>query len=237
MSLILVVEDDPIVRTTVEYALKRAGFDVLAAEDGSSGLDLALARHPDLILLDLMLPGIDGYRFAEQVRQADPDVAIIMVTALDQPRDKVRGLDAGADDYVTKPFSMDELLARIRANLRRVRERRVLEIARTIEVGDLVIKPNDLVVTVDGRPAKLRLKEFQLLVALASNPGALMSRERLSREVWGYEFMSSSRTIDVHIRRLRQAIEEPSRYRYIHTVHGVGYRFEPRLKSEHAERV
>lgn len=237
MSLVLVVEDDPIIRTTVEYALKRAGFEVLAAEDGSSGLEMALARHPDLILLDLMLPGIDGYRFAEQVRQADPDVAIIMVTALDQPRDKVRGLDAGADDYVTKPFSMDELLARIRANLRRVRERRVLEIARTIEVGDLVIKPNDLVVTVDGRPAKLRLKEFQLLVALASNPGALMSRERLSREVWGYEFMSSSRTIDVHIRRLRQAIEEPSRYQYIHTVHGVGYRFEPRLKSEHAERA
>lgn len=237
MSLILVVEDDPIIRTTVEYALKRAGFEVLAAEDGTSGLEAALARHPDLILLDLMLPGIDGYRFAEQVRQADPDVAIIMVTALDQPRDKVRGLDAGADDYVTKPFSMDELLARIRANLRRVRERRVLEIARTIEVGDLVIKPNDLVVTVDGRPAKLRLKEFQLLVALASNPGALMSRERLSREVWGYEFMSSSRTIDVHIRRLRQAIEEPSRYQYIHTVHGVGYRFEPRLKSENAERT
>lgn len=235
MSLILVVEDDPIIRTTVEYALKRAGFEVLAAEDGTSGLEMALARRPDLILLDLMLPGIDGYRFAEQVRQADPDVAIIMVTALDQPRDKVRGLDAGADDYVTKPFSMDELLARIRANLRRARERRVLEISRTIEVGDLVIKPNDLVVTVDGRPAKLRLKEFQLLVALASNPGALMSRERLSREVWGYEFMSSSRTIDVHIRRLRQAIEEPSRYRYIHTVHGVGYRFEPHLKSEHAE--
>ncbi|MBC7265912.1 MAG: response regulator transcription factor [Coriobacteriia bacterium] len=232
MSLILVVEDDPIIRTTVEYALKRAGFDTLTAEDGQHGLDLALKMHPDLVLLDLMLPGLDGYRFAEQIRQADRDVAIIMVTALDQPRDKIRGLDAGADDYVTKPFSMDELLARIRANLRRVRERKVLENAKTIEVGDLVIRPNDLVATVDGQPAKLRLKEFQLLVALASNPGALMSRERLSREVWGYEFVSSSRTIDVHIRRLRQAIEEPSRYRYIHTVHGVGYRFEPRPKSE-----
>ncbi|MCX8007393.1 MAG: response regulator transcription factor [Coriobacteriia bacterium] len=237
MSLILIVEDDPIIRTTVDYALKRAGFDTLTAEGGPAGLALALEKHPDLILLDLMLPGLDGYRFAEQVRQTDKDVAIIVVTALDQPRDKVRGLDAGADDYVTKPFSMDELLARIRANLRRVRERRVLEMSRTIEIGDLVIRPNDLVVTVDGKPAKLRLKEFQLLVTFASNPGSLMSRERLSREVWGYEFMSSSRTIDVHIRRLRQAIEEPSRYEYIHTVHGVGYRFEPRLKVEHAQRT
>jgi DNA-binding response OmpR family regulator len=237
MSLILVVEDDPIIRTTVEYALKRAGFDVLVAEDGQRGLELALGKHPDLVLLDLMLPGLDGYRFAEQVRQADKDVAIIMVTALDQPRDKIRGLDAGADDYVTKPFSLDELLARIRANLRRVRERRVLENSQTLEIGDLVIKPNDLLVTVGGRPAKLRLKEFQLLVSLASNPGALMSRERLSRDVWGYEFVSSSRTIDVHVRRLRQAIEEPSRYHYIHTVHGVGYRFEPRPKPGTAERA
>lgn len=230
MSLILVVEDDPIIRTTVEYALKRAGFDVLTADDGDRGLSLALERHPDLILLDLMLPGLDGYRFAERVRKADTDVAIIMVTALDQPRDKIRGLDVGGDDYVTKPFSMDELLARVRANLRRVRERRVLEDPQVIEVGDLKIRPNDLLVTVHGEPTKLRLKEFQLLVTLASNPGALMSRERLAREVWGYEFVSSSRTIDVHIRRLRQAIEESSNYTYIHTVHGVGYRFEPRPK-------
>jgi DNA-binding response OmpR family regulator len=237
VSLILVVEDDPIIRTTVEYALKRAGFDALTAEDGNRGLSLALEKHPDLIVLALLPPGLDGYRFAEQVRKTDNDVAIIMVTALDQPRDKIRGLDAGADDYVTKPFSMDELLARIRANLRRVRERQVLENPQTIEVGDLKIKPNDLVVTVDGTPAKLRLKEFQLLVALASNPGALMSRERLAREVWGYGFVSSSRTIDVHIRRLRQAIEEPSGYTYIHTVHGVGYRFEPRPKPGTAERA
>lgn len=232
MARILVVEDDPIIRTTVAYALKRAGFETLESGDGAEGLDLALNVRPDLVVLDLMLPGLDGYRFAEEVRRSDQDVAIIMVTALDQERDKVRGLDAGADDYLTKPFSMEELLARVRANLRRVRERAVLATDEVIEVGDLVIEPGEFRVTVAGAPQRLRLKEFQLLVALARNAGSLMSRQKLASEVWGYDFLPSSRTIDVHIRRLRQAIEDSSAYVYVHTVHGVGYRFEPRLKSE-----
>ncbi len=231
MSRVLIVEDDLIIRQTVEYALRRAGFDTLSAAEGPAGLLLALEQLPDLILLDLMLPGIDGYEFAEQLRRKDRDVAIIMVTALDQERDKVRGLDAGADDYITKPFSMEELLARVRANLRRVRERQVLAEERVIEVGDLVIEPAQVRVTVAGHPARLRLKEFQLLLALASNPGLLMSRQRLASEVWGYDFLPSSRTIDVHIRRLRQAVEDPSAFAYIHTVHGIGYRFEPTLKA------
>jgi DNA-binding response OmpR family regulator len=231
MARILVVEDDPIIRQTVTYALKRAGFETLASADGIEGLDLATAERPDLIVLDLMLPGIDGYRFAEEVRRTNGEVAIIMVTALDGERDTVRGLDAGADDYLTKPFSMEELLARVRANLRRVRERSVLEADEIIEVGDLAIEPAQLRVSVAGSPAKVRLKEFQLLIALARNSGTLMSRQRLAREVWGYEFLPSSRTIDVHIRRLRQAVEEPSAYRYIHTVHGVGYRFDPQPRE------
>lgn len=231
MSKILIVEDDPIIRQTVEYALRRAGFETLAAADGIEGLQLAIGQLPDLILLDLMLPGIDGYAFAEQLRAKDKDVAIIMVTALDQERDKVRGLDSGADDYITKPFSVEELLARVRANLRRVRERQVLTAEKVIETGDLVIEPAQVRVTVAGKPARLRLKEFQLLVALASNPGLLMSRQRIASEVWGYDFLPSSRTIDVHIRRLRQAIEDPSAFVYIHTVHGVGYRFEPTPKA------
>lgn len=226
MTRILVVEDDPIIRQTVEYALRRAGFQAHGTGDGAEGLALARREPPDLILLDVMVPGVDGYRFAEEIRRTDTNVAIIMVTALDQDRDKVRGLDAGADDYLTKPFSMDELLARVRANLRRVRERQVLETDEVIEVGDLVIEPGQFRVTVAGVPARLRLKEFQLLVALARNPGNLMSRQVLAREVWGYEFLPSSRTIDVHIRRLRQAIEDASAYRYVHTVHGIGYRFE-----------
>jgi len=234
MARVLIVEDDPIIRQTVEYALRRAGFETLSSADGAEGLRVARGERPDLILLDLMLPGLDGYQFAEAVRTADAEVAIIMVTALDQERDKVRGLDAGADDYLTKPFSMEELLARVRANLRRVRERKVLSTDETLEIGDLVIEPGQFRVTVAGKPASLRLKEFQLLVALARNSGNLMSRQVLAREVWGYEFLPSSRTIDVHIRRLRQAVEDPSAYRYVHTVHGIGYRFEPQLKSTDA---
>jgi len=229
---ILVVEDDPIIRQTVDYALRRAGFDTRTSGDGLEALEMARELPPDLILLDLMLPGIDGFEFASQVRRADTDVAIIMVTALGEERDKVRGLDAGADDYITKPFSIDELLARVRANLRRVRERAVLEADETIRIGDLIIEPSQLRVFVGAEQVKLRLKEFQLLLALAKEPGKLMTRQRLAREVWGYDHLASSRTIDVHIRRLRQAVEDVSDYVYVHTVHGVGYRFEARPKVE-----
>lgn len=232
MARILVVEDDPIIGQTVEYALRRAGFEATVCQDGAEALDVAREEFPDLILLDIMLPGMDGYAFAESFRRLDKETAIIMVTALDQERDKVRGLDAGADDYITKPFSMEELLARVRANLRRVREREVLSESEPISTGDLVIEPSELRVAVAGQLARLRLKEFQLLVALARNEGSLQTRQKLAQDVWGYEFLPSSRTIDVHIRRLRQAIEDPSDYYYVHTVHGMGYRFEPVLKSE-----
>jgi len=211
----------------VDYALRRAGFDTRLSGDGREALSLALSDPPDLILLDLMLPGMDGFTFAEQIRKTDTTVAIIMVTALDQPGDKVRGLDAGADDYLTKPFSMDELLARVRANLRRVRERAVLDADERIEAGDLVIEPSQLRATVAGVPLRLRLKEFQLLLALAREPEKLKSRQQLAAEVWGYDHLASSRTIDVHIRRVRQAIEDASAFDYIQTVHGVGYRFSP----------
>jgi DNA-binding response OmpR family regulator len=231
MSTILVVEDDPIIRQTVEYALKRAGFQTHSTGDGAQALDLAEKTEPDLVLLDLMLPGLDGYQIAERLRATDRETAIIMVTALDTERDKVRGLDAGADDYLTKPFSMEELLARVRANLRRVRTRETLNDDRTLETGDLVVEPKSFRASVAGAPAKLRLKEFQLLHAMAKREGQLCTREMLAEEVWGYEHMTSSRTIDVHVRRLRQAIEDPSAYTYIQTVHGMGYRFEPVAKA------
>lgn len=231
MARILVVEDDPIIRQTEEYALKRAGFEVTSSADGIAGLEIALTWKPDLIVLDLMLPGLDGLRFAEEVRRTSSDVAIVMVTALDSERDTVRGLDAGADDYIGKPFAMEELLARVRANLRRVRSRVLAEDNEVIAVGDLAIEPGELRATVAGNPANLRLKEFQLLLALARNAGSLMSRQRLAAEVWGYGHLATSRTIDVHIRRVRQAVEEDSAYTYIHTVHGAGYRFEARPKT------
>ncbi len=232
MASILVVEDDPIIRQTVEYTLKRAGFSVQSVADGSLALSVAERFRPDLIVLDLMLPGMDGYQIAERLRETDKETAIVMVTALGTERDKVRGLDAGADDYLTKPFSMEELLARIRANLRRVRAKETLADDRVIEVGDLVIEPKSFRVSVAGTPTRLRLKEFQLLVALAQREGQLMTRQILAEEVWGYEHLPSSRTIDVHVRRLRQAVEDPSDYVYVHTVHGMGYRFEPILKSD-----
>jgi DNA-binding response OmpR family regulator len=231
MSTILLVEDDPIIRQTVEYALRRAGFDTHSTGDGAQALDLAQRTSPDLVLLDLMLPGMDGYQIAERLRAVDKETGIIMVTALDTERDKVRGLDAGADDYLTKPFSMEELLARVRANLRRVRSRATLKDDQTIEIGDLAIEPRSFRASVAGTPAKLRLKEFQLLHAMAKREGQLCTREMLAEEVWGYEHMTTSRTIDVHVRRLRQAIEGPSAYVFIHTVHGMGYRFEPVAKS------
>jgi DNA-binding response OmpR family regulator len=231
VSTVLVVEDDPIIRQTVEYALKRAGFDVHSAADGDAAVELARKTMPDAVLLDLMLPGKDGYEVAALLRETDKETAIIMVTALDSDRDKVRGLDAGADDYITKPFSMDELLARVRANLRRVRTRENLADNTVIEIGDLVVDPASFQASVAGHPARLRLKEFQLLLTMARRPGLLNTREALAEQVWGYEHLASSRTIDVHVRRLRQAIEDPSAYVYIHTVHGMGYRFEPQLKS------
>ena len=229
---ILVVEDDPIIRQTVDYALRRAGFTTRTSGDGVEALGMAQSDPPDLILLDLMLPGIDGFEFADRIRRTDAEVAIIMVTALSQQGDKVRGLDAGADDYITKPFSTEELLARVRAYLRRVRERAVRQTGQTIEIGDLVIEPAELRARVSGVAVKLRLKEFQLLLALARDPGRLLTRQRLAQEVWGYDHLASSRTIDVHIRRLRQAIEDESAFVYIHTVHGAGYRFDAAPKSE-----
>jgi DNA-binding response OmpR family regulator len=235
MSTILVVEDDPIIRQTVEYALRRAGFDTSSTGDGAQALTLAEQVDPDLVLLDLMLPNMDGYQIAERLRATDREVSIIMVTALDAERDKVRGLDAGADDYLTKPFSMEELLARVRANLRRVRSRATLNDDREIAMGDLLIEPKSFRASVAGTPIKLRLKEFQLLHAMAKREGQLCTREMLAEEVWGYEHMTSSRTIDVHIRRLRQAVEDSSAFQFIHTVHGMGYRFEPIAKSEHDE--
>jgi len=232
LASILVVEDDPVIRQTVDYALRRAGFETVTSANGLEALEIARAFRPDLILLDLMLPGIDGYMFAQNLRETNRSTPIIIVTALDQENDKVKGLDAGADDYITKPFSMEELLARVRANLRRVREREVLQSNTAIEAGDMIIEPSQLSVHVSGAPVKLRLKEFQLLVSLASEPGILKTRQHLAQEVWGYEFLPSSRTIDVHIRRLRQAIEDPSEFLYVHTVHGVGYRFAPIPKVE-----
>lgn len=229
MPNILLVEDDQTIRLTVEFALTRAGYAVTATADGIDALRAAHETSPDLVLLDLMIPGKSGLEVARELRAQGNEVPIIMVTALDREQDKIAGLDAGADDYVTKPFSTEELLARIRANIRRAQAPG----AQTgrIEVGELAIDTDAMRVCISGQPVELRSKEYALLVALASQPGALCTRQWLAREVWGEDFLSTSRTIDTHVRRIRKAIERDG-WTYIQTAHGMGYRFEPRAPKD-----
>ena len=227
---VLLVEDDAVILNTLAYNLDRQGFGVQKATSGAEALKLARKLRPDLILLDVMLPGESGIRVCEKIREEDQEVVIVMVTAKDAEEDKVQGFEAGADDYVTKPFGMKELVARINANLKRSTG---LPGARgkIIEAGDLWLDTKNFTARVKGEPMNLRLKEFELLVALASQPGELRSREELAKEVWGHAGVGSSRTIDVHIRRIRASIAQ-SDYEYVHTARGLGYRFDACPKGE-----
>lgn len=231
MARILIIEDDFTIRQSIEYALRRTGYEVKSLNTGTGAPQIIGEFAPDLIVLDLMLPGMSGFEIAEAVRAKDTETAIIMVSALDENEDKLAGFSLGADDYVSKPFSMEELLARIQANLRRVDTSSFAKSDEILHVGDLVIDPRSYKVTVAGEPVTLRTKEFQLLYTLARNLEQLSTREELAQTVWGYEHLSSSRTIDVHIRRLRALIEELSDYDYIQTVYGQGYRFVPTKKE------
>jgi DNA-binding response OmpR family regulator len=225
---ILIVEDDEVITGTLAYNLSRHGFGVKGATTGAEALRIARKMRPDLILLDIMLPGESGIEVCERIRARDQDVVIVMVTAKDAEEDKVRGFEAGADDYVTKPFSMKELVARINANLKRSETG---QRGKILEAGDLQLDTKNFTARVEGEPLDLRLKEFELLAALASAPGELKSREELAKGVWGHAGVGSSRTIDVHIRRIRAALEEKSSYQYIHTARGLGYRFEAKPKD------
>ena len=225
---ILIVEDDEVIMGTLAYNLSRAGYGVSQAATGAEALRLARKMRPDLILLDVMLPGESGIELCERIRELDEQVVIVMITAKDSEEDKVRGFEAGADDYVTKPFGMKELQARINANLKRSETGHR---GRVIEAGDLQLDTKNYTASIEGERLDLRLKEFELLAALASSPGELKSREELAKEVWGHAGVGSSRTIDVHIRRIRAALEERSSYDYIHTARGLGYRFEAKSRA------
>ena len=189
---------------------------------------MARKMRPNLVLLDVMLPGESGIEVCERIRERDQAVVIVMITAKDAEEDKVRGFEAGADDYVTKPFGMKELVARINANLRRIE---VGQRGKILEAGDLQLDTKNFTARVKGDLLDLRLKEFKLLAALASEPEKLKSRVELAKEVWGHAQVASSRVIDVHIRRLRASLEERASYEYIHTVRGHGYRFQVRPKN------
>src|SRR5215210_2487514 len=227
LTQVLLVEDDAVILNTLAYNLGRHGFGVHKAASGAEALKLARKLRPDLILLDVMLPAESGIRVCEKIREEDQEVVIVMVTAKDAEEDKVQGFEAGADDYVTKPLGMKELVARINANLKRSAAAPGAR-GKILEAGDLWLDTKNFTARVNGETLNLRLKEFELLVALASQPGELKSREELAKEVWGHVGVGSSRTIDVHIRRIRAALEEKSSYEYIHTARGLGYRFEPK---------
>ena len=221
---ILVVEDEQDIANIISFNLKRNGFDTLVAYDGPTGLKMALEQAPDLILLDVMLPGMDGFEICRRVR-AQSQVPIIMLTAREEESDKILGLELGADDYVTKPFSNRELIARIRANMRRFSAAEA-PAAKAAGHKGLEISEEDTAVYKDGKPIDLSVREFDILSYLAAEPGRVVSREELMEKVWGFEYYGDLRAVDVAIRRLREKIEdEPAQPKYIITKRGLGYYF------------
>lgn len=231
---VLVVEDEPTLLETLEYNLVRQDYEVFTAADGRTALDLARQERPDVVVLDIMLPGIDGIEVCRVLRQ-EMSVPILMLTARDEEVDKIVGLEVGADDYMTKPFSMRELMARVKALLRRerlIREELSVENGGPVETeqltfGDLAIDLTRREVTLDGESLHLKPREYELLVFLARNRGMVLSRDLILERVWGWDYGGGSRTVDVHVHWLREKIEpDPKNPTRIVTVRGVGYRFE-----------
>ena len=235
---LLIVEDEPTLLETLKYYLERQGYEVVTASDGVQALSTARTEKPDLVILDVMLPGLDGFEVCRILRQ-EMNLPILMLTAKDEEVDKIVGLEVGADDYLTKPFSMRELLARVRAHLRRVRLlREELESSGQADhespnggvvfsFGDLVIDESRREIRRDDDVLALKPKEFELLLFLARNRGIALGRSLILERVWGWDFDGGSRTVDVHIRWLREKIEvDPSYPSRILTVRGIGYRFD-----------
>lgn len=222
---ILVVEDDRALSVGLDLNLSAEGYRVLVARDGARGLALALEERPDLIVLDLLLPNLDGYEVLERLRARGHDTPVIILSARGEEQDKVKGLKVGADDYVTKPFGLAELLARIEAALRR--RRHVREDGNWVRFGRVAMERNGRQVWRESVPVALTAREYELLDYFASHPGRTVSRERLLEVVWGYDYDGTVRTIDNFVRSLRVKLEEdPAKPRHLVTVHGVGYRFD-----------
>jgi two-component system response regulator RegX3 len=227
VARVLVVEDEEAFSDALSYMLRKEGFEVFVAGTGTSALTEFERSGADIVLLDLMLPEMSGTEVCRQLRQRS-HVPIIMVTARDSEIDKVVGLELGADDYVTKPYSPRELVARIRAVLRRQAVDPAERSAPTLTAGPVRMDVERHVVTVDGQPVQLPLKEFELLELLLRNAGRVLTRGQLIDRVWGADYVGDTKTLDVHVKRLRSKVEpEPSAPRYIVTVRGLGYKFEP----------
>ena len=228
---VLIVEDEQNIVDILSFNLGRDGYDTLEAYDGPTGLQLALEQNPDLVLLDLMLPGMDGFDVCKKIRESGSAIPIIMLTAREEETDKVLGLELGADDYITKPFSMRELLARVKANIRRVSMKSTVE-EKTVdsgrlELGRVSIDTQQMTVFKDGKALELSQREYDLICYLAGQPGKVFSREVLMEHVWNYEgYVGDVRAVDVAVRRLREKIEGVSTKWELGTVWGVGYKFK-----------
>ncbi|HLU10783.1 MAG TPA: response regulator transcription factor [Oceanobacillus sp.] len=220
---ILIVDDEQHIIDLAKMYLEVEGFKTASATDGKTALQMILDDTPQLIVLDLMLPGMDGWEVCRRVR-AESDVPIIMLTARSDDIDRIVGLELGADDYLTKPFNPRELVARVKAILRRTERKPTAPTDTVLTFGNLSIYPERRIVTVDGKPVSLRVKEFDLLLTLAENKGVVFTREKLLDVVWGYDFAGETRTVDVHIAHLRHKLKgmRPT----IETVWGVGYRLD-----------
>ncbi len=224
---ILVVEDEPSIREVVTLYLERAGYQVACVSDGSAALAFLANNVPDLVVLDLMLPGVDGFEITRYLRQRG-DTPIIMLTARRAETDRIAGLEMGADDYVVKPFSPQELVSRVRAVLRRTRGQPQTGLGDSLEFDDLCINPATRLVEVSGREIQLTAKEFDLLLFMAKHKRQVFNRDQLLDHIWGLADYIDPSTVTVHVRRLREKVEEdPSAPRHIITVWGVGYKFEP----------
>jgi two-component system response regulator ResD len=224
---VLVVDDEPTIAEVVARYLERAGYRTRVAADGVQAIEAAALERPDLVVLDLMLPGLDGLEVMRRLRERDPDrIAVILLTAKGEEADRVIGLRLGADDYVVKPFSPAELVARVEAVLRRVDTSPAHE--APLVLSEMTIDPAARRVTVRGEEVALTQREFDVLLFLARHPGQVFSRNQLMDAVWQYSFYTDTSTVTVHIRRLRSKIEsDPAQPRHIQTVWGVGYRFQP----------
>lgn len=221
---ILVIDDDPNICELVRLYMADEGYDLHFAADGSQGMDMVKKIDPDLVILDLMLPVINGYEVCRLIRRTSR-VPIIMLTAKDATQDKIEGLDAGADDYIVKPFNPQELAARIRAILRRTHDSGDAKPSNTIQIGDLCLDLGRYEVTRNGKLIELKPREISLLHFLMVNKNLVFSREQLLEKVWGYEYAGETRTVDVHIRRLREKLGESDKWE-LKTVWGVGYKLE-----------
>lgn len=222
---ILIVDDDPNICELLRMYLNKDGFDTAIAPDGEQAIDLVLKYKPDLILLDIMMPRLDGWQVCREVRKTS-EVPIIMLTAKGEIFDKILGLELGADDYISKPFDTKEVLARIKAVLRRSGEKQKKNAIKEVRFDKLIINLTNYELIVDGKSIDTPPKELELIFHLASNPNRVYTRDQLLDEVWGFDYYGDSRTVDVHVKRLREKLENVSEKWSLKTVWGVGYKFE-----------